>query len=176
MVIGPSEPALWEWRNNCNGSRSAAQKSQLLPKSPADLCCHLCSSTIWMSYKVNVATSWIHLPNCRCFQVHVTMVLHHLRAHSWVPGGTGIIWKYLRELVRLTRVSGGIAYGFWTVSHFSDRWFQAPLKPKSATSDAATVFPNTTECTARCEGTLERLWDLAYRMLWIWSSRYNCVG
>jgi len=48
------------------------------------------------------------------------MLLQSLRAHCKAPGGAGSIWEYLEEVVRATRVSGRIAYGFRTELHFAD--------------------------------------------------------
>jgi len=62
----------------------------------------------------------MHLHNCRCFQEHLTMLLHSLRALCKAPGGAGSIWKYLEALVRTTRVSARFAYGFRTNLRFAD--------------------------------------------------------
>jgi len=68
----------------------------------------------------------MHLHNCRCFQGHLRMLLQSLRAHCKAPGGAGSIWKYLKALVRATRVSGRFACGFRTDLHFADVWYSYP--------------------------------------------------
>jgi len=99
----------------------AAQSSHLLLKSPADLRRGFRSSTIWLFYKSNLIASWIHLENCRCFLEHLRLLLESLRALCSAPGESGSIYKYLEVLVKLPRVSGRIACGFWTDLHFADR-------------------------------------------------------
>ena len=64
----------------------------------------------------------MHLHRCRCFQEHVRMLLHSLRALRKAPGGAGSIWIYLEALVRATGVSGRFACGFCTELHFADMW------------------------------------------------------
>jgi len=48
------------------------------------------------------------------------MLLQSLRALCLAPGGSGGVWKYLGALVRSPGVSGWIACGFQTESHFAD--------------------------------------------------------
>jgi len=48
------------------------------------------------------------------------MLLHSLKALCKAPGGAGSIWEYLEAVVRATRVSGRVAYGFRTELHFAD--------------------------------------------------------
>jgi len=48
------------------------------------------------------------------------MLLHSLKALCNAPGGAGSIWEYLEAVVRATRVSGRVAYGFRTELHFAD--------------------------------------------------------
>jgi len=62
----------------------------------------------------------VHLHQCRCFQQHVRMLFHSLKALCKAPGGAGSIWKYLDALARAARVSGRMAYGFLTELHFAD--------------------------------------------------------
>jgi len=62
----------------------------------------------------------MHLHNCICFQEHLRMLWHSLRARCLAPGGPWSIWKYWEALVRSTGVSGRFACGFWTDLHFAD--------------------------------------------------------
>jgi len=71
--------------------RRAAQRSQLLLKSPADLRRGLRSSSIWLFYKSNLVASWMRLHICRCFQAHLRRLLQSLRAHCVAPGRSGSI-------------------------------------------------------------------------------------
>jgi len=48
------------------------------------------------------------------------MLLHSLNALCKTPGGAGSIWECLEAVVRATRVSGRVAYGFRTELHFAD--------------------------------------------------------
>jgi len=48
------------------------------------------------------------------------MLLQSLKALCKAPGGAGSIWEYLEPVVRATRVSGRVAYGFRTELHFAD--------------------------------------------------------
>ena len=48
------------------------------------------------------------------------MLLQSLKALCKAPGGGGSIWEYLEAVVRATRVSGRVAYGFRTELHFAD--------------------------------------------------------
>ena len=48
------------------------------------------------------------------------MLLQSLKALCKAPGGAGSIWEYLEAVVRDTRVSGRVAYGFRTELHFPD--------------------------------------------------------
>jgi len=48
------------------------------------------------------------------------MLLQSLKALCKAPGGAGSIWEYLEAVVRATRVSGRVAYGFRTKLHFAD--------------------------------------------------------
>ena len=114
----PKKPLLWEY-----GS-----------KSPADLHIGFSCSRIWLSYKLNIIVSWMHLHNCRCFQTHLRMLLQTLRALYLAPGGPGSIWNYLEVPVRSTGMSGRFASGFQTNLHFADvsvtssrRFFVRPL-------------------------------------------------
>ena len=76
----------------------AAQRSQLLSKSPTDLRRGLSCSTIWLSYKANLVASWMHLHNCRCFQEHLSTLLQSLRALQLDSRG---VWEHL-EVFRST--------------------------------------------------------------------------
>jgi len=62
----------------------------------------------------------MHLPNCRCFQEHLMILLQSLKALCKDPADPGGIWKYLEVLVRVTAVSGRFAYGFRTNLNFAD--------------------------------------------------------
>jgi len=48
------------------------------------------------------------------------MLLQSLRALCLAPGGPGSNWKYLEELVRSTRVFGGLVCGFQIDLHFAN--------------------------------------------------------
>ena len=48
------------------------------------------------------------------------MLLQSLKALCKAPGGAGSIWEYLEAVVRATRGSGRVAYGFRTKLHFAD--------------------------------------------------------
>jgi len=54
------------------------------------------------------------------------MLLHSLKALCKAPGGAGSIWECLEAVVRATRLSGRVAYGFWTELHYADEniWLQ----------------------------------------------------
>jgi len=56
------------------------------------------------------------------------MLLQSLRARCKAPGGAGSTWKYLEALVRATGVSGRVAYGFRTESHFADAVISGPSR------------------------------------------------
>jgi len=101
-------------------SRRAVQQLQLLSKSTADLCRHLRSSTIWLSYEVNFIATWMHLHNCRCFQEHLRMLLQSLSALGLSPGKSVSIEMYLETLLRSRWVSGKITHFFWIDLHFAD--------------------------------------------------------
>jgi len=94
--------------------------TELLSKSPTDLRRGLRSSKIWLSYKSILVASWMHLHNSRCFQEHLRILLHSLRALCLATGGSGSIRKYVEALVRSPGVSGRIACCFQTNWHFAD--------------------------------------------------------
>jgi hypothetical protein len=48
------------------------------------------------------------------------MLLQSLQARCLAPGGSGSVWKNFEALVRLPGVSGEVACGFRTESHFPD--------------------------------------------------------
>jgi hypothetical protein len=48
------------------------------------------------------------------------MLLQSLRVLCKAPGGAGSIWKYLKVLMRATRVSRRFGFGFRTELHFTD--------------------------------------------------------
>ena len=48
------------------------------------------------------------------------MLLENQRALCKAPGGAGSICEYLEAVVRSTRVSSRLAYGFRTELHFAD--------------------------------------------------------
>jgi len=100
-------------------SRRAVQRSQILWKSPANLRGRPRSSKMWQFYRSNLVASWMHLPNCRCFQEHLKMLLQRLRALCFAPWGSGSIQKYLEALVRTLGVSGRFVRCFRTNSHFA---------------------------------------------------------
>jgi len=75
-------------------SSSAAQRLQLLSKSPADLCRGLSCSINWLFYKSNLIISRMNLHNCRCYQEHQSMLLQSLWALCLAPGA----WERLEEL------------------------------------------------------------------------------
>jgi len=87
-------------------SHRAAQGSQPLSKTPADLSRGLRSSKIWLFYKSNFVASWILLYNCRCFQKHLRVLLQSLRAHCLAPGGG---WEHLE----VPRSTGEITRSVW---------------------------------------------------------------
>jgi hypothetical protein len=62
----------------------------------------------------------IHIPNCRCFQEHLRMLLQSLRALRLAPGGSGSISKYLEALVVSPGESARIECSFQTELHFAD--------------------------------------------------------
>ena len=62
----------------------------------------------------------MHLHHFRCFEEHMRMLLQSLKALCKAPGGAGSIWEYLEVVVRASRVSGRVAYGFRTELHFAD--------------------------------------------------------
>ena len=107
--------------------RCTAQRSCLLSKSPAELqsmspadpCRGFRSSKIWLFYNSNLVASWMQLRNSRCFQEHLRMLLHSLRALCLAPGGSGSIWKYFEALVRSPGVFGRIACCFRTDLHLA---------------------------------------------------------
>jgi len=67
----------------------------------------------------------MNLHHFRCFVEHVRMLLENQRALCKAPGGAGSICEYLEAVVRSTRVSSRLAYGFRTELHFAD----APAQP-----------------------------------------------
>jgi len=101
-------------------SRRAAQWTVLLSKSPTDLHRGLRSSKSWLVYKWNWVASWMHLPNCRCFQEHLRMRLQSLRALRFAPVGSGCIKEYFEALVWSPGVSARIVCCFRTNFHFAD--------------------------------------------------------
>jgi hypothetical protein len=104
-------------------SKRAAQWSQLLSMSLANLRKCLRSSKIWIFYKSNLVASKMNLHNCMFFQEHMAMLLQSLRVLCLAPGGSGSIWIILAAVVRSPRVSERIACGFWPVLHCADsRW------------------------------------------------------
>jgi len=122
-------------------SYSDTQRSQLLLKSPTDLCRGLSSSKIWLSCESNLTASWTHLHHCRRFPEHLGVLLQSPIAHCVAPGGSGNIWKYLEAQVRLPGVSGMTAGWFQTDSDFADviiilRWTSnCSQAPPVASSD-----------------------------------------
>jgi hypothetical protein len=62
----------------------------------------------------------MHFHHCKCFQEHMIMLLHSLRALCNAPGGVRSIRKYLEVLARVTGVSGRFAYSFRTELQFAD--------------------------------------------------------
>jgi hypothetical protein len=86
----------------------AAQRSQLLSKSPTDLRRGHRSCKIWLSYESNLIASWMHRHNSRYFQQHLRIVMQSLRAQSLAPGESGCVYKYSNALVRMPGVSGSI--------------------------------------------------------------------
>jgi len=103
-------------------SSSAAQQSQPLSMSPADLPRGFSSFKMWLSYMSIARASWMYLHNCRCFQEHLRMPLQSLRALSLAPWGPWSIWKYFEALVRLAWVAVWFACGFQTDLHFAAAW------------------------------------------------------
>jgi len=114
----------------------AAQRSQLLSRSPTDLRRGLSCSKIWVSYKSNLVASWMYLHACRSFLEHLSLLLESLRALCLAPGGAGSIWKHLEALVRLTGVSRRFACGFRTDLHFADVWPIEDLRSVEALASA----------------------------------------
>jgi len=100
-----------------------AQSSPLLLISAADLRRGLRSSKIVKFSQPNLAASWTHLHNCRCFQKHLKMLFQSLRALCKAPGVPRSIWKYLEALVRAAWESGRIECGFRTDLHFADKLY-----------------------------------------------------
>jgi len=84
--------ALWLWNPKTHGCENMA--SSLLQSCAGVSCCSwsLGCSKIWLSYKSNLEASWMHLNNCRCFQEHLRMLLHSLRALCLAPGALGASW------------------------------------------------------------------------------------
>ena len=101
-------------------SQRAAQRFQLLSKSPPDLCRHPSCSKVCLSYKSNLGVFWMHLHNCKCYQEHLRMLLLSLSALCLAPGGPGSIRRQVEALVRSTSVSGRFVCGFWTELHFAN--------------------------------------------------------
>ena len=98
------------------GKKSAVRHrcSKLLSKSSADLCRVLTCSKIWLSYISDNVAFWMHHHICRCCQMHIRILLQHLRAVWLAPGENGSTCNYLKAPVRLTAVSERLACGFWT--------------------------------------------------------------
>jgi hypothetical protein len=71
------------------------------------------------SIKSNIVASLMHPRNCRCFQVHLRMLLQRLRAHCLAPGGPGSMWNNLGAPVRSTGVSWKFVCDFRTDLHFA---------------------------------------------------------
>ena len=73
--------ALWLWnpRSHCS-----EKTTQYLLQSCAEVSG---APKIQQSNKSNLIASWMHLHNCRCFQVHLRMLLQSLKALCWAPGG-----------------------------------------------------------------------------------------
>jgi len=69
----------------------AAQRSQLLSKSPADLRRGLKYFNRSLPYMSNLVASQMHLRNCRYFQENLRMLLQSLRAPYLTAGGPGRI-------------------------------------------------------------------------------------
>jgi hypothetical protein len=100
-------------------SHRAVQRFQLVQKSPADLHRGPSCSTIWLLYKSNIGASLTHLKNCRCSQEHHRMLMLSLRALWLAAAGPGSIWKYLKLLVKSSRVSGRFAWGLQMNLHLA---------------------------------------------------------
>ena len=106
----------------------ATQQSQLLLMSSAELHRGFSCSKICLFYKSHLVAFWMHLHNCSCFQKHLTMLLHSLRALSLPPGGPGSIWKDSNAQVWSTSIFQRIASGFWTDLQFGDICTSAKCK------------------------------------------------
>ena len=108
-------------------SLGAAQRSQLLSKSPTVMgrCCSC--SIISLSYKSYIVLSWIHIHNCRCFQEHLRMLLESLGALYFTAGGPGSICNYMGALEMLTRVPARSGCGFQTNLQLADALPSSPL-------------------------------------------------
>jgi len=62
----------------------------------------------------------MHLHNCRCFQMHLIMLLQRLIALCLDPRGLGSSWKYTEAEVGSTRVFGRLACAMGTDIHVPD--------------------------------------------------------
>jgi len=87
----------------------AAQRFQLLWKSPADLGRCYSSSNIRLLYQLYLVASRMHLHNSRCFRVYMRLLIKSLGALYITPQNLVSIWKYLGVLLRLTAMFGRIA-------------------------------------------------------------------
>jgi len=80
----------------------ALQRSQVLWMSPIDLGGGYSCSKIPLSYLSNPVASWMHLPNCRCFEDDLRMLLQSVGALCIAQGGSGRM-ELLRTIFEVDR-------------------------------------------------------------------------
>jgi hypothetical protein len=110
VVMKPSEPLLRRYCTKHNVSHRAAKVSQLFLKFPADLDSGFSYCKIQLSYYSHIASFWMNLCNCRCFQEHLRILLHILKAQCVTLWDAEGISNDSDVLVRSSRVPGWLVW------------------------------------------------------------------
>jgi len=101
-------------------SHRAAQRSQLLLKSLADLHRGPSCSRIWLSYMSSIVVSCLCLHNCRWFQEHQRMLFHRLRALCPAPADPTTFWNHWDALVISTKAAWRFGCFLWINLYSAD--------------------------------------------------------